>query len=113
MKQIDYSPDQARAVRGLTHLVRLVLLMVLLALVLATAGCGTVPQTITVKVPVPVECRVPVPDRPAMPTDALAPAFTLDMFVAAVAAEIELREGYELQLQVALATCTAPIAPAP
>ena len=30
-----------------------------------------------VKVPVPVECREPVPDRPVMPTEALAPGVAL------------------------------------
>jgi hypothetical protein len=41
---------------------------------LALAGCGSVlrVEVQEVKVPVPVECREPIPDRPAMPTEALA-----------------------------------------
>ena len=41
---------------------------------LALAGCGSVPRVEIqeVKVPVPVECREPIPDRPAMPTETLA-----------------------------------------
>ena len=49
--------------------------------------------------PVPVECREPVPDRPVMPTEALA--------------EIDRREGYEVRLRAALQICTAPVAAKP
>ena len=52
-----------------------------------------------VKVPVPVECREPVPDRPVMPTKALA--------------EIDRREGYQVRLRTALLICTAPGAAKP
>ena len=52
-----------------------------------------------VNVPVPVECREPVPDRPVMPTEALA--------------EIDRREGYEVRLRAALLICTAPVAAKP
>jgi hypothetical protein len=45
-----------------------------------------------------------------MATDALTPASSLDAIVAAALAEIEDREGYEIKLQAALATCIAPIA---
>ena len=75
------------------------------ALLLASCGHITTQQ---VKVPVPVECRVDVPGRPAMPTEALAPGVALDSFVAASQAEIEIREGYEGELRAALTTCTAP-----
>ncbi|WP_325001199.1 hypothetical protein [Variovorax sp. PMC12] len=44
-----------------------------------------------------------------MPTEALAPGVDLDRFAAAAMAEIELREGYELELNAALAHCTAPM----
>jgi hypothetical protein len=78
---------------------------VLLA-VLAT-GCATTVQP--VNVPVPVECRVAVPERPAMPTESLRPGVGLDAFAQAAMAEIERREGYEGQLVAALATCTRPL----
>ncbi|MFL9670407.1 hypothetical protein WIX39_025975 [Variovorax sp. AB1(2024)] len=64
----------------------------------------------SVKVPIPVECRVMRPGRPAMPTAALAPGVDLDRFAAAAMAEIELREGYELELNAALDVRTTEIA---
>ena len=63
-----------------------------------------------VKVPVPVECREPVPDRPVMPTEALAPGVALFELVQAALAEIDRREGYEVRLRAALLICTAPVA---
>ena len=83
----------------------------LLAAVVAVAGslpaCGVAPIQ-TVKVPIPVECRVDVPARPAMPTEALSPGVDLDRFSASAMAEIELREGYEGELRAALAECLKP-----
>ncbi|MDQ0068954.1 hypothetical protein J2W34_000728 [Variovorax boronicumulans] len=61
------------------------------------------------KVPVPVECRVEVPARPAMPTEALSPGVDLDRFSASALAEIELREGYEVELRAALLGCIKPV----
>jgi hypothetical protein len=81
---------------------------VLLAVAAALAGCG-VPPLRTVSVPLPVECRVQMPARPTMPTEALAPGVALDRFVAASQAEIELREGYEGELRAALEECTSPL----
>ncbi|WP_250439970.1 hypothetical protein [Delftia tsuruhatensis] len=78
---------------------------------LALAGCSSAPrvEVETVKVPVPVECREPIPDRPAMPTDALADdADPFDLLRAALA-EIDRREGYEVRLLAALITCTRPV----
>jgi hypothetical protein len=72
----------------------------------ALAGCGVAPLQ-QVKTPIPVECRVQRPARPAMPTEALAPSVDLDRFAAAAMAEIELREGYELELNAALDVCTS------
>lgn len=81
--------------------------LAILLLPLALAGCGATMQT--VQVPVPVECRVQVPARPAMPTEALAPGVALDAFIAAATAEIERREGYEGELRAALGECTKPV----
>lgn len=80
----------------------------LAAAALLLGGCGHVTMK-PVRVPVPVECRVDMPSRPAMPTEALAPGVVLDSFVAASQAEIEIREGYEGELRAALTTCTAPL----
>lgn len=73
------------------------------------AGCAT--TTIPVRVPVPVECRVDVPARPAMPTDASKTTDAIDAKVKAALAELETREGYEVKLRAALDVCTAPITP--
>lgn len=68
-------------------------------------GCAAPGAGFEVKVPVPIKCQEPEPDRPAMPTDVLAPGVTLDLFVKAAQAEIEIRDGYEQQLQTALRNC--------
>jgi hypothetical protein len=65
----------------------------------------------TVSVAIPVECRARVPSRPAMPTEMLVPGVDVDRFVASAMAEIELREGYEGELQSALEQCVAPLRP--
>lgn len=86
---------------------------ILLLGALALTGCGTSPRVEIqeVKVPVPVECREPVPDRPSMPTEALADdADPFDLLRAALA-EIDRREGYEVRLLAALIACTRPIRP--
>lgn len=84
------------------------LLAALVGLVGSLTACGVAPIQ-TVKVPVPVECRVEVPARPAMPTEALSPGVDLDRFGASVLAEIELREGYEHELRAALGECIKPL----
>ena len=79
-----------------------------LAAALALADCGTTQYT-QVRVPVPVECKEQVPDRPAMPTEALHPGTPPWVLQRAALAEIDRREGYELQLRAALVACTAPV----
>lgn len=83
---------------------RCMLLPGVLALGGLVTACGVAPVQ-AVKVPLPVECRVEVPARPAMPTEALAPGVDLDRFSASALAELELREGYEGELRAALAEC--------
>ncbi|ABX36706.1 conserved hypothetical protein [Delftia acidovorans SPH-1] len=84
---------------------------ILLLAALALAGCGAVPRVEVqeVKVPVPVECREPVPDRPSMPTEALADDADPFELLRAALAEIDRREGYEVRLLTALMICTAPL----
>ncbi|CAN7473590.1 hypothetical protein LJR170_003134 [Variovorax paradoxus] len=89
-------------------MMRRVLLWAFLGLCVVLTACGSLPPQ-TLKVPIPVECRVQVPARPAMPTEALAPGADPDRFAAAAMAEIELREGYEGELRSALSVCTAVI----
>jgi len=83
----------------------------LAVMALALAGCETVPRVEIqrVNVAVPVACNEPTPARPAMPTEALRPGATVDQYVQASTAEIERREGYEVQLAAALAICTRPV----
>ena len=75
-------------------------------------GCGTAPRVEVqeVKVPVPVECREPIPDRPAMPTEALAEDADPSALLRAALAEIDRRQGYEVRLLAALMVCTQPVA---
>ena len=93
-------------------LVSVCILLAWLALVIVLTSCAVPEPRIevrTVNVAVPLPCDEPVPERPAMPTEALAHRPDLDTFVAAVAAEIDVREGYEGQLRTALGNCRAPI----
>jgi hypothetical protein len=48
-----------------------------------------------------------------MPTEGLAPGAPLDTIMQAALAEIDRREGYELELRAALLACTTPMARAP
>lgn len=57
------------------------------------------------RVAVPIPCRVAIPARPIMPTESLPVDASLDAFVQAAAAEIERREGYEVELRAALGAC--------
>ena len=86
---------------------------ILLLGALSLAGCGTVPRVEVqeVKVPVPVECREPVPDRPAMPTEALADDADPFELLRAALVEIDRREGYEVRLLAALMACTRLASP--
>ena len=78
---------------------------------LILAGCGTTHST-RVHIPVPVECQETVPDRPAMPTELLAPGATPWVLLRSALAEIDRREAYEIKMRAALVACTAPIDPA-
>lgn len=75
------------------------------------AGCATKKhvETQRVAVPIPVQCQEPVPARPVMPTDSLGGGATLDQFARAAMAEIERREGYEVELRTALENCRKPV----
>ena len=79
---------------------------------LILAGCGTT-QSTRVHIPVPVECQETVPDRPAMPTELLAPGATPWVLLRSALAEIDRREAYEIKLVAALRACIAPLEPAP
>ncbi len=86
---------------------------VLLLGLLALAGCASPAPgpAVRVLVPTPVECREPVPDRPAMPTELLLPGAHPWVLLRAALAEIDRREGYEVQLRAARVACTTPLKP--
>lgn len=88
--------------------------VLILALLLIT-GCATNPgATVPVNVAIPVKCATEVPQRPVMPTEVLRlpPPKTdsekLQQLFArtrAALAEIDFREGYEVELLAALKSC--------
>ncbi|MCO5336014.1 hypothetical protein [Delftia tsuruhatensis] len=55
------------------------------------------------------EDEEPIPDRPAMPTEALADDADPFELLRAALAEIDRREGYEVRLLAALIACTRPV----
>lgn len=76
------------------------------------AGCTSTKEATPVElqkinIAVPVPCQVATPERPAMPTEALAPGVTPFVLLRASLAEIDRREAYEGQLAAALASCKA------
>lgn len=77
--------------------------MPLVVVAVMLGGCATPPPSVLA--PVPVRCKEPTPDRPSMPTDSLALDAPLDTKARSMAAEIELRDGYELRLRTALEAC--------
>lgn len=88
---------------------RLPLLSAALAAAVLLAGCGATPparvEIQQVKVAVQVPCDEPEPERPNMPTEHLVGDADVDAYVQAASAEIERREGYEIQLRGALRNC--------
>lgn len=84
----------------------------LAAVVVMSAGCAQSPPRVEIQrvnIAVPVACNEPEPERPNMPTEHLAGDVGVDDFVRSAIAEIERREGYELQLQQALRNCKQSI----
>lgn len=82
-----------------------------IALIAASAflvGCGTVKHA-QVRVPVPVACTEQIVPRPEMPTEQLQPGVAPFVVLRAALAEIDRREGFEVQLVAALRACTAPV----
>jgi hypothetical protein len=81
------------------------------AALIALTGCSAFTTRTVTEAPIPVECREKVPDRPAMPTEALTTKPTVDQLLKHQDAEIVVREAYEVQLRTALVICTTPIQP--
>ena len=82
--------------------------MLLIAAAVVLAGCAApVERLVTVKVPVPVPCDVKVPERPAMPLEAIRAPYTVDAWIGRAIAQDGLRAAYELELETALGACVA------
>lgn len=81
------------------------------SLIAMLAGCQTAPSVVTIDTPIPVICRQAIPERQAMPTESFAAKPTLDQFVQAATAELEIREAYEIKLLAALIACTTEPTP--
>lgn len=83
-----------------------------------TAGCTTTKEATPVElqkinIAVPVPCQVATPERPAMPTEALAPGEAPFVLLRASLAEIDRREAYEGQLTASLSSCKSPVNQSP
>ena len=79
-----------------------------LLLLLLLTGCGT-PHSISLpietKVEVPIKCRITKPDLPLTPFSSSAPGETIFDKLKKAIAEIEFREAYETELNVAVDKC--------
>ena len=79
-----------------------------LLFLLLLSGCQSLGQVVTqeVKIPVPVPCKIVPPAKPAMPLqEAEATEGNIFVILQLALAEIELRQGYETELEVAITTC--------
>lgn len=83
-------------------------------MLLLASACGTPPKIVTntVNVPVPVPCNIQAPEKPYMPytdvdKDKLPPDEAKDIYawIKKMLAEIELRKGYEGELETAIQAC--------
>lgn len=85
----------------------LLISLALIVLLLLLTGCTSQPiyKPVEVKVPVAVPCAAKLPAAPAWPTLAVAPVATMTERTKALAAENELRKGYEVRLRAAIAGC--------
>lgn len=71
------------------------------------AGCAEVapPKVVEVKVPVSVPCKAPNIERPIFAVDTLPLGSDIFEQMKALRAERYQRQGYEAELEVALAAC--------
>ena len=87
-------------------------LIIATTLMALLTGCAQPPPRVQIErvnVAIPAPCQEPEPQRPSMPTEHLAGDADVDVYVQAAAAEIERREGYEVQLVQALRNCKQPL----
>ena len=78
--------------------------------VVLMTGCATDKEFIVkeVKVPLPIPCNIIAPQKPAMPSDGLKKdEMDIYVWIKTLLAEIEIRKGYEIQLEVAVTACNS------
>lgn len=83
------------------------------ALLSLLAGCATpepiiVHKTVKVEVPIEVPCKITWPVKPQWPLDVIPEGSDVYAIGSAALAEIELRQGYEGELEAALKRCAEP-----
>ena len=80
---------------------------IFLALALLLPGCSLLPtRTVNHDVMVTVPCKITLPQKPVMPlTDSAKVEDDIFVKVKKALSEIELRKGYELQLETAAGSC--------
>jgi hypothetical protein len=81
---------------------------VLIAALLSLSACaGNKPREVIVevKVPVPVPCKInPIP-KPSMPFQEASPLEEFGVKLSKLLAEVEIRKGYETELESAVKSC--------
>jgi len=79
--------------------------IILITMAALLTGCATTERVVQVRVPVPVACQVAEPARPMMDTESVQIDAPVDILTRAMRAEIERREGYEVELRAVVAAC--------
>lgn len=81
-----------------------------ICIALLLTACGTTKELIIeqIDVPIPVYCNIVSPSKPVWPMDGLSKDES-DIFVIIkhALADIELRKGYETELEAAIAACNS------
>ena len=75
---------------------------------LVLSGCAKQPIITTpveVKIPVSVPCKTPIIPAPAWPTSELRAGDSIFRQVQLILAELQIRKGYEAQLEAAIKSC--------
>ena len=97
---------------------RIILLTLFVALGLG--GCVTTekqpePKIVsrTVNIAIPIECQEDMPKEPEYKTRELPEGTELFLVTRTALAELDTRDGYELELRTALANCKKPVAAKP
>jgi hypothetical protein len=78
---------------------------ILLTFFLLLSACTPVETIREVKVPVIIPCVDQLPNKPSMPLQEAGPEEDLFVLTKKALAEIELRKGYEGELESALVAC--------